>query len=115
MKKENVIDKFRKFWNKLKEEDKEYLYDILTALRHNDIDENSDYKFTTTARIRYGLFKNKTGTPLAINNKNLTKNEIIKRNRWLNKTVSHFRQHFSRAIEILTEFKELPKEEKYEY
>lgn len=52
----NALDKFLSYWASLNEGDRLKMWDILTALRGPD-DENDVLKRLATGRIRYHLFK----------------------------------------------------------
>ena len=51
----NIVTKFREFWKSLSSQEQKALWDILTALRDNDvrdIEGSIEVKGATTARIR---------------------------------------------------------------
>ena len=108
----NVVQKFRGFWSGLRKEEKEDLYDLLSAIRGPDIENDSQYQTSLnikklgTGRVRYLLVGdiNKGITePFKLDKSDLVKlSALIKKTNSI-KNFSHYSGHLRIAIETLEE------------
>ncbi len=109
LKKDNIITKFRKLWNSLNILEREQLWDILSAMRGNDLGLHDDVKFATTARIRGELLGGNYHRGYTFPTFKRAKEEInwtkpykpheVKAN--YRAKPAHFRQHIKQAIQAL--------------
>ena len=121
LEKQNVVLKFRKFWNNLDTDEQDGLWNILTALRGCDINTESDKSFTlkflTSARIRGLLFGDNSiiGHNIGfVNQKKLINVEIEEMDRLLKikKVCSyHFLNHYTCALMVFRKLGFLKKDE----
>lgn len=105
--KKNLIERFRGFWGTLTLREKKDLWDIMTALRGND-QENDTLKYITTCRIRgelLGTEHKKSTTCIVYCSPN---NKVIKRvacpRGVFSKSGWHSRHHTRSAIEALARY-----------
>lgn len=117
MKRNNVVTKFKSFWDELDKEEKKELWKILTALRGND-DSSSKYheheKCLTTARIRGELFEAHSFEPgiegYSYPSYSRIPDYAKKRTREVTRPFrsacfSHFHSHIRSAIRILNKYR----------
>ncbi len=108
-KKKTCVEKFQYMWNKLDEEEKRDLYELLSAVRGPDFDDD-DLKMITTAKIRVFLFGSQEALKYtgSLNNSDPILESDIKQC----PTVSdkqHFGNHVARAYDVINKLQGFPK------
>jgi len=98
LKRKNVLTKFREFWKKLDTPEQRELWDVLTALRGDDVELSLKLKLFVTARIRGELLRQRAVKvlPMGAYMCPTRKDALAEFNQ---PSLSNFKEHFKKASE----------------